>query len=60
MNLNAESRAFLAQKLLDSLDRIELEDEWISLAEKRLSEIEDGRTQTISWNEIKGALGSVS
>ncbi len=60
MNLSEYSRAELAQKLLDSLDNTEMESEWISLAEKRLAEIESGQVRPISWNEIKTEVTNAS
>ncbi|MCB9204053.1 MAG: addiction module protein [Flavobacteriales bacterium] len=53
MNLNEQSRAELAQKLLDSLDQMELETAWLDLAETRLSELESGKAKPIGWNDIK-------
>lgn len=60
MNLNEQSRAELAQKLLDSLDQMELETAWLDLAETRLSELESGKTKPIGWSEIKQRVTHVS
>lgn len=60
MNLNAQSRADLAQKLLDSLDQMELETAWLDLAETRLSELESGKTKPIGWSDIKQRVTHVS
>ena len=60
MNLNEQSRAELAQKLLDSLDQMELETAWLDLAETRFSELERGKTKPISWNDIKQRVTHVS
>ncbi len=60
INLSEYSRAKLAQKLLDSLDNTEMESEWISLAEKRLAEIESGQVRPILWGEIKAEVRNAS
>lgn len=60
MNLDEHSRAELAQKLLDSLDQMELETAWLDLAETRLSELESGKTKPIGWNDIKQRVTHVS
>jgi len=60
MNLDEHSRAELAQKLLDSLDQMELETAWLDLAETRLSELECGKTKSVGWNDIKQRVTHVS
>jgi len=60
MKLNERSRAELAQKLLDSLDQMELETAWLDLAETRLSELESGKTKPIGWSDIKQRVTHVS
>lgn len=60
MNLDEHSRAELAQKLLDSLDQMELETAWLDLAETRLSELESGKIKPIGWNDIKQRVTHVS
>ena len=60
MNLNERSRAELAQKLLDSLDQMELESAWLDLAETRLSELESGKEKPLGWSDIKQRVTHVS
>ncbi|MBU2112320.1 MAG: addiction module protein [Gammaproteobacteria bacterium] len=49
----------LAHCLISSLDKTRddnINAAWTSLAEQRLSELESGETQGVSWNEIKSKL----
>ena len=56
LKLSPSDRADLAQRLLDSLDELEMETEWFDLAEKRLAEIENGEVETLSWATIRNAV----
>lgn len=56
LDLDINTRASLIQKLIDSLDDGTLESEWMNLAEKRLSELRNGRVKSISWDSIKSRV----
>jgi putative addiction module component (TIGR02574 family) len=57
MSLPPEARAQLAEQLLDSLDprRREVDAAWAAEIERRIQEIEDGRTQLIPHDEVMGS-----
>ena len=55
-SLTASEKALLAHCLISSLDSIQeegVEEAWGQLAEKRFTDLESGKVQGISWNEIK-------
>lgn len=57
--LSANDRALLAHCLISSLETQHDENvdaAWSSLAESRIDELEAGRVQAVSWEEIKGQL----
>ena len=57
--LSANDRALLAHCLISSLETQHDEDvdaAWSSLAEQRIDELESGKVQAVSWEEIKGQL----
>jgi putative addiction module component (TIGR02574 family) len=54
--MSPSERALLAHSLISSLDEpIEenVDQEWIKLAEKRLTELENNEVTPISWEELK-------
>ncbi len=56
LSMDIEDRAALALSLIESLDTADQGDSnqaWIELSEKRFSEINTGKTQTTSWEQIK-------
>jgi putative addiction module component (TIGR02574 family) len=59
LSLPAQSRAFLAEKLLESLDREEdlpASDAWIAEVKKRCQEFEDGLALGIPAEEVFAEL----
>lgn len=56
LSMGIKDRAALALSLIESLDTDDQSDNdqlWIELSEKRFSEINTGKTQTTSWEQIK-------
>lgn len=55
MNLRPSERAVIAQQLIHSLsiDEDEIEQEWLNLAHKRLSDIKSNNVMPVTWAEIK-------
>ncbi|MEL7893933.1 addiction module protein [Vreelandella neptunia] len=61
--LSANDRALLAHWLISSLETQHdegVDAAWLSLAEQRLDELETGKVQGVSWEEIKGQLKRTS
>ncbi len=59
LNMSPEERSIVAHCLITSLDEqesINVDNEWISLAERRLSEIESGKVEPVSWEDIKNKI----
>ena len=57
--LSANDRALLAHCLISSLETQHdegVDAAWSSLAEQRLDELETGKVQGVSWDQIKGKL----
>ena len=57
--LSANDRALLAHLLISSLETQHdegVDAAWLSLAEHRLDELETGKVQGVTWEEIKGQL----
>lgn len=57
--LSANDRALLAHCLISSLDKTRddnVDAAWTSLAEQRLTELESGEAQGVSWDDIKSKL----
>ncbi len=57
--LTAHEKAMAAHCLLFALETTtddNVEEDWISLAEKRSEQIETGAVKTLSWSEIKEQL----
>ena len=59
--LPASDRAEMAKVLIESLDeerphQPDIEEQWIARVEQRLSELEAGDTELVSWESIKGQL----
>ena len=50
--LPAKDRAFLAERLLASLEEIDLEKEWTSEAIRRRDEVRAGKVKTIPAGEV--------
>jgi putative addiction module component (TIGR02574 family) len=60
MKLPPEARAALAGSLLESLDtEVDADGEaaWSAEIERRLRGIEQGRTPTVQWNEVRRRIG---
>ncbi|MGP9764921.1 addiction module protein [Halomonas sp. AOP13-D3-9] len=56
---SAHDRALLAHCLISGLETQQDEGGdavWLSFAEQRLDELETGKVQGVSWEEIKGQL----
>ncbi len=53
LRLGASERAALVQQLLESLDQLDMEKEWFDLAERRSTELESGKVQPLSWQQIR-------
>ncbi len=54
--MSPAERARIAHCLISSLDEPKensVDEEWIRLAEKRLSELENGSVKPVSWESIK-------
>jgi len=57
--LSANERALLAHCLISSLETQHEEGvdaAWSALAEQRIDELESGKVQAVSWDEIKNQL----
>lgn len=57
--LSVNDRALLAHWLISSLETQHdegVDASWLSLAEQRLDELETGKVQGMSWEEIRGQL----
>jgi putative addiction module component (TIGR02574 family) len=52
VNLPAEDRTYLAERLLASLDETDLEQQWAVEAKRRLDEIRSGAVETVSAEEV--------
>ncbi len=55
-SLSSEERALVAHCLISSLETRHdkgVDHAWNELAEKRYAELVSGKTQPVSWNEIK-------
>ncbi len=56
LSMSPNDRAQIARCLIYSLDQSNEkndDDEWVSLAEKRLEELENGSVIPVSWEDIK-------
>jgi len=56
LSVSPEDRAMIAHCLISSLEQSVEENadrEWLRLAEKRLSELENNEVKPVSWNELK-------
>ena len=56
LSLTSSERALLAHCLITSIDdqpEQAVEQEWVKLAQKRLSELASGSVLPVSWNELK-------
>lgn len=54
--LSTKEKALAAHCLLSSMDpenTLDVDKDWLSLAESRSAELESGAVQAISWDEIK-------
>ncbi len=59
LRLPANERAEVAEQLIQSLDStpdIDVESAWQQEIQRRLSEVDNGIAQTISWEEVKRRL----
>lgn len=59
MHLSVEERAKLAQRLLESLDDLpsgDLEKLWLEEADKRAAEVDKGKVQLISSQELENRV----
>ena len=61
VQLPAKDRAFLAERLLDSLHDAELEEAWIDAAKRRRDEVRSGKVKPIAakqvYKKIEALLG---
>ncbi|MCP4350357.1 MAG: addiction module protein [Desulfobacterales bacterium] len=56
LSLTPSERATIAHCLISSIDEPAMEDveqEWIELAQKRLSELENNEVKAVSWKDLK-------
>ena len=56
LSMNPYDRAMIAHCLISSIDHPpeeNVEQAWLTLAEKRLSELENHEVEPVSWNELK-------
>jgi putative addiction module component (TIGR02574 family) len=56
LSMSAAERAMLAHCLISSLDQPKdknVDAEWIRLAQKRLTDLENGSVEPVSWESIK-------
>ena len=59
--LSADERALVAHCLISSLEIVHddnVEKAWLSLAEKRFSELESGAVKGVSWETLKKDIKS--
>ena len=59
--LTADEKAFVAHCLISSLETKQdesVDQAWAKLAEERLAELESGKVQGVSWNDIKKRITS--
>lgn len=57
--LSVGERAAIAQSLITSLDKkpdVDVESAWMSVAQERLAEFENGTVKSVTWNQIKDDL----
>ena len=62
LHLSIEERAHLAQKLLESLDQpaeSEIQQMWLEEARRRAAEIDEGRVQLVSAEELEQRVQSL-
>jgi toxin ParE1/3/4 len=56
LSMSPAERARIAHCLISSLDQPaekNVDEEWLELAEKRLSELESGRVKPVTWEALK-------
>jgi putative addiction module component (TIGR02574 family) len=56
LSLSVRERGLLATRLLDSIESVESTDvqaQWLDLAEERLREIDEGRVEAVSEEEVE-------
>jgi len=59
LSMEAADRAFIAERLIASLDTefdTEVELAWQQEVLKRVSELDKGKVQTISWEQVKNQI----
>jgi putative addiction module component (TIGR02574 family) len=52
LQLSPEDRAFLAERLLDSLDEVEIDDAWGKEAKRRRDEVRRGKVKPIPAEKV--------
>ena len=61
LELPPDERAWLAEELIASLDQqrdADVEAAWATEIERRISEIESGEAETVSWEEARARIRS--
>ncbi|HZK75955.1 MAG TPA: addiction module protein, partial [Candidatus Kapabacteria bacterium] len=56
LSLSLRERGMLATRLLESMDMAannEIQDSWLDIAEERLKDIDEGRVEPISEDEVE-------
>lgn len=59
MAMSLEERALIARCLIQSLEAPcfqSVEDQWLQLAQQRLTEMECGKVKPVGWDEIKNKI----
>ena len=54
--LSANERALVAHMMINSLENVienDVEEAWLQLAEERFQELDSGKIQGVSWDEIE-------
>lgn len=62
LHLSIERRAYLAEKLLESLDQpsdSEVQQMWLREADRRAQEIDEGRVNLISGEELEQKIQAI-
>lgn len=49
LKLPQKARAALAAELMESLDALDLGDEWEAEIQRRIADVDSGKTKTIPW-----------
>ena len=56
LKLPQKARAALAAELMESLDALDLGDEWEAEIQRRIADVDSGRVKTIPLSEVRKRL----